>query len=60
MLQKTVLFIVMVPCTLLFVAQTWILVMYLLFSYVGLSNTASLVTDYEFGTTGGYRSKAVT
>jgi len=60
MLQKAVLFIVMVPCNLLFVVQIWMLVLYILASYVGLSNTASLGTDYEFGRTGGHPSKAVT
>lgn len=58
MLQKAVPFIVVVHCTLLFVVKTWMLVLYILVSYVGLSNTASLGTDYEFSTTGGHHSKA--
>jgi len=44
MLQKAVIFIGVVPCTLLFVVQTWMLVLYTLVSYVGMSNTASLGT----------------
>jgi hypothetical protein len=60
MLQMAVLFIVMVPCTLLFVVQAWMLALYFLVSYVGLTNAASLGTDYEFGMTGRHHSKAVT